>query len=77
VLTAERDALRAEVAALTPGPWLDPATDPPPIGETILIVFKAGGVSVRTLSTIESTRLWLHRWRRIPSALLTPPEVTP
>lgn len=104
-LRAERDALRAEVAALTrdrdsftnkidilygeikhrdgmidaltPGPWLDPATDPPPFDDLILTLSAVGSVALCSLSALGGVPSWLHRWRRIPSALLTPPEVTP
>jgi len=77
-LTREQDTLQSEVAALTPGPWLDPAVDPPPIGETILTMgYVPSAVSLCSLSTLDGMRSWLHRWRRIPGALLTPPEVTP
>jgi hypothetical protein len=76
-LRADGDTLRAEVAALTPGPWLDPAVNPPPIGEPILTIGDAGTMALGPLSTLDGLHLWLHRWRRIPSALLTPPEVTP
>lgn len=73
-LSGEMANLRAEVAALTPGPWVAISNGFPPIGEY---------VHARFASSI-GTHLWcrsdtdkchdIEHWRRLPAALLTPPE---
>jgi len=70
----EVEELRAEIAALSPGPWRTPNEEPPPRGEWIAVIVAGGfGYTVQLSETQPID--WMKRWRRLPVDLLKPPAM--
>ena len=68
--------LRAEVAALTPGPWRTVAEEAPPIGEWIGAVTANGNYAHASLLSSNQPLDWMSVWRRLPAGLLDVPAPT-
>jgi hypothetical protein len=71
-------ALRAQIAALTPGPWRTVAEEAPPRGEWIVVVMADGCAYTAQLSENQPLD-WMRCWRRLAAGLLDvpAPAVTP
>jgi hypothetical protein len=70
---------RAEVEALTPGPWVPVSEAPVPITETVQVHERRQGPAPRLWTgspDLREPHFAVSHWRRIPAALLTPPEGT-
>ena len=72
-LAGDVTALRAKIAALTPGPWRTVAEEAPPIGEWIGVVSSNGDYTHASWLSDKQPIDWLRCWRRLPAGLLTPP----
>lgn len=74
-LTAEVTALRAQVADLTPGPWVRLGDQTPDIGETVLMRTAEGGIPLiqAVFSTTVHDASADFLWRRLPAGLLALP----
>lgn len=71
----DNEALRARIAALTPGPWRTVAEEAPPRGEWIVVVMADGCAYTVQLSENQPID-WMKLWRRLPAGLLDVPAPT-
>ena len=69
-------SLRAEVAALKPGPWVQTAEERPPKNEYLFCMWEGSSSLGLCQLLTDSLPGALTHWRRIPVALRTLPEKT-
>jgi len=72
---AEVTALRAQIAALTPGPWRTVAEEAPPTGEGVVVIGDGNRACSCILEPWQSLD-WVKLWRRLPAGLLDVPAPT-